>query len=377
MRTLTALLTMTLVCGTAFAGTATYVGTHTASDARIGDSAPSEGNMVVEYAGATINFSADGSNSGQRFPDGAGGLISFGTSDFVITLVIESATLPDFNLAPIAYAIYANQGDAGTFGGARADTPNNAGTTDAWAYLTNDDGTYTIAGSRALYPDLTLDSPNITSPVTFPVTLTIERSDSTNITISAVDAAKAVLDLGTSTVDAADIMYPRLFFFDPNGASDPGTSMSISLAQLSGDSVPDVNLPEGTEQNASVSSRVVAGDSKCFDVTNPGTAGVGEFTWTFDDGQGGGPVALAGELDGQLCFEPLTEAHAGTYVATFDDGDEAVKVANTFTLVLEVLPEGTPVPASTNWMLFITMLAILLSGAALMYGRKKGLNAKG
>ncbi len=33
--------------------------------------------------------------------------------------------------------------------------------------------------------------------------------------------------------------------------------------------------------------------------------------------------------------------------------------------------EGTSVPASTNWTLFITMLAIPLSGGALMYGRKK------
>jgi hypothetical protein len=207
------------------------------------------------------------------------------------------------------------------------------------------------------------------------VTLTIERSGTT-ITTSAVDALKAVLDLGSSALDADAIMYPRLFFFDPNGASVPGTSMTVSLAQLSGPSVPDVNLPEGTEQDASASHRGVAGDSVCYDVTNPGTAGPGDFTWTFDDGQGGGPVALDGEVDAQLCFDPLTEADAGTYVASFDDGDEAVKVANTFTLVLEVLPEGTAVPASTNWTLIITMLAILLSGATLMYGRKKGLSAK-
>jgi hypothetical protein len=127
----------------------------------------------------------------------------------------------------------------------------------------------------------------------------------------------------------------------------------------------------GTEQDASVAYRAVAGDSVCYDVTNPGTAGPGDFTWTFDDGTGA--VTLEGEEDGQLCFEPLTEADAGTYVATFDDGDEAAKVGNTFTLVLDVLPEGTPVPASTNWTLFITMLAVLLSGAALMYGRKKRL----
>ena len=152
-------------------------------------------------------------------------------------------------------------------------------------------------------------------------------------------------------------------------------SISYTSIEVTGVGTADVNQgPEGTEQNASVSIRAVAGDSVCYDVTNPGTAGPGDFTWTFDDGTGA--VALEGELDGQLCFDPLTEADAGTYVASFDDGDEAVKVANTFTLVLEVLPEGTAVPASTNWTLVITMFAILLSGATLMYGRKKGLSAK-
>jgi hypothetical protein len=114
------------------------------------------------------------------------------------------------------------------------------------------------------------------------------------------------------------------------------------------------------ELNASLNLRGVAGTTDCYDVTNAGTAAPGDFTWTFDDGSG--PVTLEGEVDGQICFDPLTEADAGTYVASFNDGE---KVENTFTLVLEVLPEGTPVPASTNWTLFITMLAILLSGAAL------------
>jgi hypothetical protein len=123
---------------------------------------------------------------------------------------------------------------------------------------------------------------------------------------------------------------------------------------------------EGPELNAVSSIRGVAGASVCYDVTNAGSAAPGSFTWTFDDGQGGGAVTLEGEEDGQLCFNPLTEAHAGTYVASFNDGS---KVENTFTLILEVLPEGTPVPASTNWTLFITMLATALC-AGIFFGRK-------
>jgi hypothetical protein len=121
---------------------------------------------------------------------------------------------------------------------------------------------------------------------------------------------------------------------------------------------------EGPEQDAESSFRAVAGASVCYDVTNAGDAAPGSFTWTFDDGTGA--VALAGVVDGQLCFNPLTEADAGTYVAMFEDGS---KVANTFTLVLEVLPEGTAVPASTNWTLLITILAIALS-AGTFFGRK-------
>jgi hypothetical protein len=118
------------------------------------------------------------------------------------------------------------------------------------------------------------------------------------------------------------------------------------------------------EQDASLNLRGVAGASQCFDVTNAGTAGSGDFTWTFDDGSGA--VTVDGLVDGQICFNPLTEADAGTYVASFDDG---AKVGNTFTLILEVLPEGTAVPASTNWTLLITILAIALS-AGTFFGRK-------
>jgi hypothetical protein len=80
--------------------------------------------------------------------------------------------------------------------------------------------------------------------VTFPVTLTIERSGTT-MTTSAVDAAKAVLDLGTNTlVPPVDFMVPRIFFLDSlEGVSVPGSSMTVSLIEISGDLVPDVNLP--------------------------------------------------------------------------------------------------------------------------------------
>jgi hypothetical protein len=495
-------------------------------------------------------------------------------------MVIESTVLPDYNVDPVGWLVLVNTAAGSTQSG----------------FVVNDAGTDIIVGSNQDAADISITPPAIAFPFTYPVTLTIERSDGM-ITTSAVDATNTVFDLGTNAATDASAYDPRIVFLD-FGASPPGSSMTVSLIEFSGDNVPDVNqggggggggegviithdfegadhaeavldgccggnqgllprsvasggtgavtsgdvppgggtasgfltrpgtgsggdssfagfsidfrnneggegidataarffnfylkfdstdvgavsynmelrdqsatsetdpprvaisglgdftalpgfvnndwfyvslaLPQGasargdipaqgtwvenfgrvtnawffgtnavgtddlvlhidhvtftvtseqgmlgggggggeTEQDASVSYRAVAGDSVCYDVTNPGTAGPGDFTWTFDDGTGA--VTLEGEEDGQLCFEPLTEADAGTYVASFDDGDPA-KVPNTFTLVLDVLPEGTAVPASTNWTLFITMLALLLSGAALMYGRKKGLSAK-
>ena len=51
------LLAVVLLAVPAVAGTATYLGTHTASDAQIGDvGAPAFGSMTATYAGATIDL---------------------------------------------------------------------------------------------------------------------------------------------------------------------------------------------------------------------------------------------------------------------------------------------------------------------------------
>ncbi|MCH9038696.1 MAG: hypothetical protein IIC23_04830, partial [Chloroflexi bacterium] len=177
MRSVAIVLTMALVCAPAFAGTAIYVGSHTAADAQIGDvGPPAFGAITITYAGATIDFAGGTAGISEAlFPDGAGGALSFGTGDFTITMVIESANLPDFNAGPVAWAIYANQGAP------NADTANGPGVLDGWGYVANDGGTDVIVGSRELYPDLTLAG---AQAVTFPVTLTIARSG-TALTISA------------------------------------------------------------------------------------------------------------------------------------------------------------------------------------------------
>ncbi len=213
----------------AFAGTATYVGSHTAGDARLTDYPPGLGNMVVNYDGANISFSADGGVSYVIFPDEAGEEVSFGRGDYVFTMVIESATLPDYNVTPVMFGVMTM-------------AENDTG---QWAYVANDAGADLIVGSTQKVLEWTITPPAIASPVTFPVTLTIERSGTT-MTTSAVDAEKAVLDLGTNTlVPPVDFMGPRIFFFDSDGVSVPGSSMTVSLIEISGDLVPDVNQPGG------------------------------------------------------------------------------------------------------------------------------------
>jgi hypothetical protein len=141
-------------------------------------------------------------------------------------MVIEGVTLPDWNVEPVAWVVMVNA-SAGSY---------------QLGLVVNDAGTDVIVGSYANLPP-TITPPDIALPITYPVTLTIERFERT-VTTSAVDAAKAVLDLGTNDATNASAYDPRITF----GRLDGGptaflASMTVSLIEFSGDNVPDVNLP--------------------------------------------------------------------------------------------------------------------------------------
>ena len=369
------LLAVVLLAVPAVAGTATYLGTHTASDAQIGDvGAPAFGSMTATYAGATIDL-AGGTDgiSEALFPDGAGGALSFGTGDFTITMVIESANLPDFNAGPVAWAIYANQGAP------NADTANTVDIRDGWGYVANDAGADVIVGSRELYPDLTLTG---ASPVSFPVTLTIARTGTT-LTISADDGA--VVDLNTGTVEAADIMYPRLFFFDPTGVGISG-EMSVSLIEISGANIPDVNLPPPPMGPTATITRDGAVDSAFTDTTGSWTVGFSEdvINVTDDDFSlstlgdaviGSGPTVTGGPASYTVSIASVTGS-AGTISLNFDVGD-VVASADGTTAALPA-SSGTqwfsnvvPAPAAMGWVL--VFLGIVLALAAAVMLRRKAL----
>jgi hypothetical protein len=141
---LTSLFAVALLALPAFAGTATYVGSHTAGDVRLTECPECFGNMVVNYDGANISFSADGGTSFIAFTDEAGEWISFGRGDYVFTMVIESATLPDYNVTPVMFGVMT-----------MAEPPFGQ-----WAYVANDAGADLIVGSTQNFLEWTITPPS-------------------------------------------------------------------------------------------------------------------------------------------------------------------------------------------------------------------------
>ena len=282
------------------------------------------------------------------------------------------------NAGPVAWAIYANQGAP------NADTTNTVDTRDGWGYVANDAGTDVIVGSRELYPDLTLSGANSSSaPVVFPVTLTIARTGTT-LTISAVDAARAaVFDLNTGTVDAADIMYPRLFFFDPTGVGISG-EMSVSLIEISGANIPDVNLPPPPMGPTATITRDQVVD---WAFTN----GSGSWTVEFNDdvlNVDDADFSLDLSLGNAVASGPTVTGAGASYTASISG------VSGTGTIILNFDPidvvavvGGKPaeptsgvsqwfsnvVPAPAAMGLVLVFLAVVLVLAAAVMLRRKGL----
>jgi hypothetical protein len=76
------------------------------------------------------------------------------------------------------------------------------------------------------------------------------------------------------------------------------------------------------------------GGEICMEVPRQGTAGNGDFAWTFTPDEGGAATPIVGETNGELCLTDLLYDQTGAYVATFDDG---AKAARTFTFNLTVV----------------------------------------
>lgn len=117
----------------------------------------------------------------------------------------------------------------------------------------------------------------------------------------------------------------------------PLTEAEVNLA-MSGDFSPWLLAQLPTE--TTVVRNVVEGSDVTLTVPYPGTAGDGDFTWTFTPAGGGAPQVLAGENDATLFLENVQSSDSGSYVASYDNG--AAKVAATYTVTLNVVL-GLPV----------------------------------
>ncbi len=109
----------------------------------------------------------------------------------------------------------------------------------------------------------------------------------------------------------------------------------------------------------------VLGGSICFTVQNPGTAGDGDFTWTFTPQGGGSSTVLPAEDTETVCLVSVGYADAGTYVASFDDGSKAPA---TFTVTLSI---EQPSPAAGFIGLGIVSGVLAMSGVLGLRRRKR------
>jgi len=104
------------------------------------------------------------------------------------------------------------------------------------------------------------------------------------------------------------------------------------------------------------------GDDVTFTVPNPGTAGPGDFVWTFTPQSGGGTQTLT-ENGASLSINEVIQSDSGTYIATYDNGANAI---STFTAILTVV---NSLPATSS--LALAAIAAALGSLGVLTSRAK------
>ena len=107
-------------------------------------------------------------------------------------------------------------------------------------------------------------------------------------------------------------------------------------------------------------SAAFAIDGKYFSLTAPAGA-VGDYVWNKDGG------AALPTTTATLEFDPITEADAGSYSVTYDDGSKAPVV---LTLGVDVLPAGNEVPLTGLLGLGLLAGACALGGSSVIRRKK-------
>ena len=378
------LLAVVLLSVPAFAGTATYLGTHTAANVQIPAAglAGGQGGATVTYTGGNIEITGDGAAFDRiPLPDGSGGRVDFFDDDFTWEFTIESVTgVGEIAVGslPGAYVQF-----DGTNGGGDGVQP-----IDVWVYTVDNGGTPTLVGTDQLFNQPTIAGSS-TSAVTYPVTVTIVGSGTT-ATVTAEDATMTTLNLGTFTLEDGNDYYPSIFI---NGLLDGSTPNSVTIAfssiVVTGPNVPDINVPPPPPvpnatitRDAAIDDAFVSGsgtwsvefdedvqfvDDADFEILDSGDA---EHTT--------GPTVTANSASSYTVAVGGVTGAAGGVSLTFlgpgtSDGSPVESISSGELAPAVNGPQYTnlPLPAATNWVL--VLLALTLAFAAAVVIRRRAL----
>jgi len=102
------------------------------------------------------------------------------------------------------------------------------------------------------------------------------------------------------------------------------------------------------------------GDDVCLTVPNPGTAGDGDFTWTYSPTLNGAETPIPDATNADYCLNNVPVSGTGFYRATFEDGS---KIAQEVTFNL-VVTEVNTVPVAGVGGLAVLSIALVAAGMA-------------
>jgi hypothetical protein len=386
--------TVTVVDGTAFVGTATYLGSHDNTFVQLA----TNGNMAITYIpGTGINADASGSVADFEFVnilDGSGNELNTPVGEAIhVEYTIVSATVPGGTTGGITGGIGQyididaaldgyNKGQLTT--GVRNDGSGNAlGFVGAHNFGVWQNATANIADSYQ----------QTAAPVTFPAEFVIYITAAGIATVTINGEVLGPIDLeGISDPRIAE--YRERLYKSCFACTEFGGEMVIENLLVSGISIPYVNLPLPDVNLPPAPSASITLDGA---VDEPFIWGTAAWTVTFSEdvenvtdddfslsiGGGGDIVADAPTVSGGPTTYTVTALNVagtvGTLGLVFKDGTDVASVADGTPAGGTLGPSysigvGVSLPVAGPFSLLLGILALLLSGAAFVYGRTKWIN---
>ncbi len=361
-----ALLAAVLLAVPAFAqGTATYLGTHTASDAQIDgadflDFGAGFGPSTVTYTGTLIQLDTIVATdfSGVQLPDDLGNPVEL-NGDGTVTLEIDSVSFTDTTANTDFLGFYFDETGVATSQVYTAITPDGSGGFNMG-----------IGGFGGGAPDTV----NNQAAITFPATVVITRAGADmTLTINSIPLPSETMS------DAAVSHFPRVFF------SGVGGDMSISYTsiEVTGVGTADVNqAPVATGPTATITRDQVvdwaftngSGSWTVQFTENVINVDTGDFSLTTLGPVNVGSLTVEG-ADDTYTAQINTVTGTGTIGLNFNVGNVVAEGDGTPALAAnsgsQWFTNVVPAPAATGWVL--VFLGVVLFLAATVVIRRKAL----